>query len=85
MGAVQTGVQFWVVFYEGNQSFLCDTKHTITLSFHATCEPDHHSTCARCGPYLGRQINNNYLSRESRELYSGFIEVEEQPAAYLTL
>ncbi len=33
MGAVQTGVQFWVVFYKGNKSFLCNTKHTITLSY----------------------------------------------------
>ncbi len=32
LGAVQTGVQFWVVFYEGNKSFLCDTKQPITLS-----------------------------------------------------
>ncbi len=32
MGAVQTGVQFGGIFYEGNKSFLCDTKHTISLS-----------------------------------------------------
>ncbi len=32
MRAVQTGVQFGGDFYEGNKSFLCDTKHpTISL------------------------------------------------------
>ncbi len=32
MGAVQTGVQLWVVLYEGNKSFVCATKQPITLS-----------------------------------------------------
>ncbi len=32
MGAVQTGVQFGGIFYEGNKSFLCDTRHTLSLS-----------------------------------------------------
>ncbi len=32
MGAVQTGVQFGGYFYEGNKSFLCDTKQPICLS-----------------------------------------------------
>ncbi len=32
VGAVQTGVQLWVVFYEGNKSFVCATKQPITLS-----------------------------------------------------
>ncbi len=31
MGAVQTGVHLGGYFYEGNKSFLCDTKHTISL------------------------------------------------------
>ncbi len=30
-------------------------QSTQVQSFHTTCGPDHHSTCARCGPHLGRQ------------------------------
>ncbi len=30
-------------------------RSTQVPSFHATCGPDHHSTCARCVPDLGRQ------------------------------
>ncbi len=32
MGAVQTGVQFGGIFYEGNKSFLCATRGPISLS-----------------------------------------------------